>query len=76
MEIMDVMGVSNMDKIYNLIMNKGVKSASKKVENAFASPLSSTVLTKEEIETFGASTFEEALLLVPGVIVREKTNGY
>jgi iron complex outermembrane receptor protein len=76
MGVMDVMGVSNMDELYNLIMNKGVKSASKKVENAFDAPISSTVLTREEIDSYGATTFEEALRLVPGVIVREKTNGY
>lgn len=76
MGIMDVMGVSNMDELYNLIMNKGVKSASKKVENAFDAPVSSSVLTREEIKSYGATTFEEALRLIPGVIVREKTNGY
>lgn len=76
MEAMDIMGVSTMDELYNLIMNKGVKSASKKSENAFDAPISSTVLTKEEIDTYGATTFEEALRLIPGVIVREKTNGY
>ncbi len=76
MSIMDVMGVSSMDEIINVIMNKGVESASKKVENAFDAPISSTVLTREEIESYGATTFEEALRLVPGVIVREKTNGY
>ena len=75
MAAMDLMGVSSMEELTNLLINKGVSSASKRVENAFDSPLASTTLTKEEIEMSGATTIEEALRLVPGVIVREKTNG-
>ena len=74
-QVMDVMGVSSKEELTNLLINKNVSSASKKMENAFDSPLSSSVLTKEEIELSGATTIEEALRLVPGVIVREKTNG-
>lgn len=75
MQAIDVVGVTSMEELFELIMNKNVKSASKKVENAFDSPLSTTVLTRHEMETYGATSFEEALRLVPGVIVREKTNG-
>ncbi|MGQ1946752.1 TonB-dependent receptor plug domain-containing protein [Geofilum sp. OHC36d9] len=75
MGAMDVMGVSSINELYDLIMNKNMKSASKRSENAFDAPLSSSVLTKEEIFTFGATSIEEALRLIPGVIVREKTNG-
>ena len=75
MKAMEVMGVSSMEELTSLLINKNVSSASKRVENAFDSPLSSTVLTKQEIEMAGATTIEEALRLVPGVIVREKTNG-
>lgn len=75
MAAMDLMGVSSMEELTNLLINKDVSSASKRVENAFDSPLSSTVLTKQEIEMSGATTIEEALRMVPGVIVREKTNG-
>lgn len=75
MAAMDLMGVSSMEELTNLLINKGMSSASKRVENAFDSPLSSTALTKEEIEMSGATTIEEALRLIPGIIVREKTNG-
>jgi len=75
MQAIDVAGVNSMEELFELLLNKNVKSVSKKVENAFDSPLSSTVLSRSEIESSGATTFEEALKLVPGVIVREKTNG-
>jgi iron complex outermembrane receptor protein len=75
MAAMDLMGVSSMEELTNLLINKDVSSASKRVENAFDSPLASTVLTKQEIEMSGATTIEEALRMIPGVIVREKTNG-
>lgn len=57
------------------LMNIEIVSASKKAESAFQSPLSSTVLTKDEIFASGATTIEEALRLVPGMLVREETNG-
>lgn len=75
MQAIDVAGVTSMEELFDLILNKNIKSASKKLENAFDSPLSTTVLTRSEMETYGATSFEEALRLVPGVIVREKTNG-
>lgn len=50
-------------------------SASKHDENLFTSPLSISVLTEERIRRSGASSIPEALRLVPGVIVREETNG-
>jgi iron complex outermembrane receptor protein len=71
MAAMDLMGVSSMEELTNLLINKDVSSASKRVENAFDSPLASTVLTKQEIEMSGATTIEEALRMIPGVIVRE-----
>lgn len=56
-------------------MNKNVSSASKREEDSFRSPLSTTVITKDEMRTFGVTSIEEALRLVPGVIVRERANG-
>ncbi|MCQ2228740.1 MAG: TonB-dependent receptor plug domain-containing protein [Bacteroidales bacterium] len=56
-------------------MNKNVSSASKQEENSFTSPLSSTVITRDEIRTYGCSTVEEALRLVPGMMVSEKLPG-
>ncbi|MCQ2216449.1 MAG: TonB-dependent receptor [Bacteroidales bacterium] len=75
MEAVETLGLSSVDELFNLIMNKNVSSASKKEEDNFRSPLSTSVITKEEMLTFGCTTFEEALRLIPGVIVREKTNG-
>lgn len=57
------------------LMNIEITSASKKAESNFDSPLSTTVLTQQEIINSGASTIGEALRLVPGMIVREETNG-
>ncbi len=75
MSLMDVVGVSSLEELYNLLLNKNVVSASKKEESIFDSPLSTTVLSHDQIIASGATSIEEALRLVPGVIVREKTNG-
>jgi iron complex outermembrane recepter protein len=70
----DIMGVS-LDELYELILNKDLVSASKSKESSFEAPLSTSVVSYDEIMASGARTLEEALRLVPGVIVREKTNG-
>ncbi|RAV98512.1 TonB-dependent receptor plug domain-containing protein [Pseudochryseolinea flava] len=57
------------------LMNIEIVSASKKAESLFDAPLSASVLTREEIQRSGANSIMEALRLVPGVIVREQTNG-
>jgi iron complex outermembrane recepter protein len=57
------------------LMNVQVVSASKKSENLFDAPLSASVLTREEIQKAGVTSIMEALRLVPGLIVREETNG-
>lgn len=75
MEAVETLGVSSVDELFALIMNKNVSSASKEEENSFTSPLSSTVITRDEMRTYGCSTVEEALRLVPGMIVAEKLNG-
>ncbi len=75
MMMADIVGVSSLEDLYNIFINKDVLSSSKRKERVFESPLSSSVITSEEIEASGATTVEEALRLVPGVIVREKTNG-
>ena len=74
MKLADIMGVS-MDDLFAMIMNKSVSSASKKAEDSFKSPLASTVITKAEIRSYGITSIEEALRLIPGMIVQEKTNG-
>lgn len=75
MEAVETLGVSSVDELFDLIMNKNVSSASKSEENSFTSPLSSTVITRDELRTYGITTIEEAFRLVPGMIVSEKTNG-
>ncbi len=75
MKLMDIVGASTMEELYEMLLNKDVTSASKSEESLFDSPLSTTVLSYDEIITNGATSIEEALRMVPGVIVREKTNG-
>lgn len=50
-------------------------SSSKREEELFKSPLSSSVVTADQIKQAGILSVPEALKLVPGVIVREQTNG-
>lgn len=57
------------------LMNIQIVSASKKAESLFDASLSASVLTREEIKNSGATSIMEALRLVPGVIVREISNG-
>lgn len=75
MQAVETLGVSSVDELFSLIMNKSLSSASKNEESSFTSPLSSTVITKSEMRTYGVSTIEEAFRLVPGMIITEKTNG-
>ena len=71
---MSIAGVS-LDELYEIVLNKEVKIASKSSEQIFESPLSTSVLTAEEIEASGAMNISEALRLIPGFIIREKTSG-
>jgi len=57
------------------LLNQDLVSASKKSESLFDSPLSASVITRQEIERAGATSIMEALRLVPGIIVREQTPG-
>lgn len=57
------------------LVNVEIVSASKKIETVFNSPLSASVLTKAEFQTAGVTSIMEALRLMPGIIVREVTNG-
>ncbi|MGQ1783507.1 TonB-dependent receptor plug domain-containing protein [Saccharicrinis sp. GN24d3] len=74
-KLMDIVGASSLDELYELLLNKDVTSASKSEESLFDSPLSTTVLSHDQIVASGATCIPEALRLVPGMIVREKTNG-
>ena len=57
------------------LMNIPIYSASKTSESTFEAPLSSSVVTREQIKRAGCTSIMEALRLIPGVIVREQTNG-
>jgi hypothetical protein len=57
------------------LMNIPIYSASKAPESTFEAPLSSSVVTKEQIKRTGCTSIMEALRLIPGIIVREQTNG-
>jgi len=50
-------------------------SASKHQEDLFDTPISMSVVTGEQIKASGALSIPEALKLVPGVLVRELSNG-
>ncbi len=52
-----------------------IESASKQAESIFEAPVSATVITREEIQNAGCLSISEALRLLPGVLVREVSNG-
>jgi len=57
------------------LLNTKIVSVSKKAELLFDAPLSASVISKEDIQRAGSSSIMEALRLVPGVIVKEQSNG-
>jgi iron complex outermembrane recepter protein len=57
------------------LLNVKIVSVSKQAESLFDAPLSSTVVTRLEIQRAGCTSIMEAMRLVPGMIVREQTNG-
>lgn len=57
------------------LLNVKIVSVSKQAESLFDAPLSASVITKEEIQKTGCTSIMEAMRLVPGVIVRQQSNG-
>jgi iron complex outermembrane receptor protein len=57
------------------LLNVKVVSVSKASELLFDAPLSASVVTSEEIRKTGCTSIMEAMRLVPGMIVREQSNG-
>src|SRR5581483_2265561 len=57
------------------LLNVRIVSVSKSAESLFDAPLSATVVTREDIAKSGCTSIMEAMRLVPGVIVREQSNG-
>ncbi len=67
--------LSSIEELYEFLLNPTVQSAAKHDEDYYVSPLDVDVITAEEIQRSGALSIPEALRLVPGMIVRQKTNG-
>jgi len=57
------------------LLNVKIMSVSKSTESLLDAPLSASVVTKEDILKSGCTSIMEAMRLVPGVIVREESNG-
>lgn len=57
------------------LMSINIVSASKKSESTFEAPVTSYVVTRQDILNSGATSIPEALRLAPGLIVREIANG-
>ncbi len=75
MQAVETLGVSSVDELFAMIMNKNVSSASKEEESTFTSQLATTVITKDELRSWGATTIEDAFRLIPGMIVSQRNNG-
>ena len=67
--------LSSLEELYEKVLNPEIETASKFAESYFNSPLSTSVITAEEIIASGALNIPEVLRLAPGIIVRQKTNG-
>lgn len=67
--------LKSINELYEKVLNPKVQSASKFEEAYFSAPSNITVLTGKEILYSGALNIPEALRLVPGIIVRQQTNG-
>ena len=50
-------------------------SSSKREEELFKAPLSISIVNAEQLSNAGVTTLAEAMKLVPGLVVRELTNG-
>jgi iron complex outermembrane receptor protein len=57
------------------LLNVKIVSVSKAAELLFEAPLSASVVTREDFQRNGCTSIMEALRLVPGMIVREQSNG-
>ena len=57
------------------LMNVPIVSASKEKESSFDAPLTSCVITRQEMNNMGATSIPDALKFCPAIIVREMANG-
>ena len=71
-KLAEIVGIS-LDELYEMILNKDVTIASKRQESTLEAPLSTTVITGDEIRKSGVTSIGEVFRLIPGFIVREQT---
>ena len=57
------------------LMNTPIVSASKEKESSFDAPITSCVITRQEIINMGSTSIPDALRLCPAILVREVANG-
>lgn len=57
------------------LKKKEIYSASRKPEHFFDAPLASSVITQKMLQQTGVTNIVEALRLIPGLLVHQKTNG-
>ncbi len=74
MDLANREGVS-VDDLMGLAMNRKTSVASRKSESAFEAPLATYVISHEDIVNSGYTNIPELFNMVPGVFVRQKTNG-
>ena len=72
MAAVEALGVSSVDELFAMIMNKNVSSASKSEESSFTSPLATTVITRDELRTYGATTIEDAFRRADALMYAKK----
>ena len=70
---------AEVDQLFSMsfdeLVHLQIQLATKEMEPAFESPFASHVITSEDIQNKGITELEKVFKLVPGVIVRTKTNG-
>lgn len=74
MDLANREGVS-VEALMELAMNRKTNVASRKSESAFTAPLATYVISQQDIKNSGYTNIPELFNLVPGVFVRQKTNG-
>lgn len=74
MDLAEAEGFS-VDELMEMAMNRKSSIASRKAETLFEAPLATYVITREDILQSGYSHIPELFNMVPGALVRQKTNG-
>jgi iron complex outermembrane receptor protein len=75
MEIVKRFKLNSLEELYEKVLNPEIETPSRFAEKYFKSPVSTYIITSEDIAASGALNIPEVLRMAPGLIVREKTNG-